>query len=100
MRKTVIALIVSVLLAGIHPVIHGQKADTTLGWHKSGVFSLNMAQASFTNWAAGGQNSVAINGLINLAGNYKTDMSAWDNSLTIGYGKMLQKGGASCHEGK
>ena len=92
MRKIIITLIASVFLAGIQPVIHGQAADTTLGWHKSGVFSLNMSQSSFTNWAAGGQNSVALNGLINLAGNYKTGMSAWDNALTIGYGKMLQKG--------
>ncbi|MCK7540533.1 MAG: DUF3078 domain-containing protein [Marinilabiliales bacterium] len=51
-----------------------------------------MAQSSFTNWAAGGQNSVALNGLLNLAANYKKDKSAWDNALTIGYGKMVQQG--------
>jgi len=92
MRKTIIAFIVFVLIAGYQPSLNGQGADTTLGWHKSGVFSLNMAQASFTNWAAGGQNSVALNGLINLAANLKNEKSAWDNALTIGYGKMLQKG--------
>jgi hypothetical protein len=92
MRKTIISLIVCVFLAGIQPVVYGQAADTTLGWHKSGVLSLNMSQASFTNWAAGGQNAVAINGLINMAGNYKNENSSWDNALTIGYGKMLQKG--------
>ncbi|MDZ7633634.1 MAG: DUF3078 domain-containing protein [Bacteroidales bacterium] len=59
---------------------------------ESGVLSLNMAQSSFTNWAAGGQNSVALNGLIILGANYKKDRSAWDNALTIGYGKMVQQG--------
>jgi len=92
MRKSIIAFILFVLLAGYQPVLNGQAADTTLGWSKSGVFSLNMAQASFTNWAAGGQNSVALNGLINLAANLKNEKSAWDNALTIGYGKMRQKG--------
>lgn len=92
MRKSVIAFIVFVVIAGFQPEANGQAADTTLGWHKSGVFSLNMAQASFTNWAAGGQNSVALNGLINLAANLRNEKSGWDNALTIGYGKMLQKG--------
>ncbi len=92
MSKTIIALSAVILLAGISSGVQGQDADTLEGWHNSGVFSLNMAQSSFTNWAAGGQNSVAINGLINLAANYKKDKSAWDNALNIGYGKMLQKG--------
>ncbi|NLE35767.1 MAG: DUF3078 domain-containing protein [Bacteroidales bacterium] len=92
MRNTVITLTTALLLALVQPVVYGQEADTTEGWHKSGVFALNMSQASFTNWAAGGQNSVALNGLINLAANYKMDQSAWDNALVIGYGKMLQKG--------
>ncbi|MCU0457608.1 MAG: DUF3078 domain-containing protein [Bacteroidales bacterium] len=92
MRKLFFALSLSVIITGYNQDIFGQDADTTEGWKKSGVFSLNMAQASFTNWAAGGQNSVALNGLINLAANYKMGKSAWDNALTLGYGKMIQKG--------
>lgn len=92
MKKSIVALMLFVLIAGFQPAANGQSADTTLGWHKSGVFSLNMAQASFTNWAAGGQNSVALNGLINLAANLKNEKSGWDNALTLGYGKMIQKG--------
>lgn len=92
MRKSVSALSVLLVLTGISVTVLGQDADSTAGWKKSGVFSLNMAQSSFTNWAAGGQNSVTLNGLINLAANYKRDKSAWDNALNIGYGKVLQKG--------
>jgi hypothetical protein len=92
MRKTIIALSTCILLTGSLTGLKGQDPDTINGWDKSGVLSLNMSQNSFTNWAAGGQNSVAINGLVNLAANLKKGKSAWDNTLTIGYGKMLQKG--------
>ncbi len=80
------------MLAGMNLTALGQEADTVRYWQNSGVLSLNMAQSSFTNWAAGGQNSVALNGLLSLGANYKKDKSAWDNALTIGYGKMVQQG--------
>jgi len=92
MRKITIVLSLALALTGINPAASGQDADTTQGWHKSGVFSLNMSQANFTNWAAGGQNSLALNGLVNLGANYRMGKSAWDNALIIGYGKMVQKG--------
>lgn len=66
------------------------RADTTTGWKKGGVFNVNLAQTSLTNWAAGGQNSVALNGLFSLFANYKKDKAVWDNSLDIGYGVLKQ----------
>jgi len=65
-------------------------ADTTQGWKKGGVFGVNFAQTSLTNWAAGGQNSVAVNGLFSAFANYKKGKSVWDNSLDIGYGLLKQ----------
>ncbi|MBN1415696.1 MAG: DUF3078 domain-containing protein [Bacteroidales bacterium] len=67
-----------------------QSADSIEGWKKGGTFFLNFAQTSLTNWAAGGNNSVAINGLASLFGNYKKGKSVWDNSLDIGYGFLKQ----------
>jgi hypothetical protein len=67
-----------------------QSADTTLGWKKGGVIAVNLAQTSLTNWAAGGQNSVAVNGLFSMFANLKKEKSVWDNSLNIGYGLMKQ----------
>ena len=67
-----------------------QSADTTQGWKKGGVMALNLAQTSLTNWAAGGQNSVAVNGLISLFANLKQGKSTWDNSLDLGYGLLKQ----------
>ena len=49
------------------------RVDTTLGWKSGGVFALNFAQTSLTNWAAGGQNSVAVNGLFSGFANLKKE---------------------------
>lgn len=92
MRRNIVIPALAVVFTLITQTAISQTADTTQGWNKSGVFSLNMSQASFTNWAAGGQNSVALNGLLNFTANYKMGKSAWDNALTVGYGKMIQKG--------
>lgn len=65
-------------------------SDTVEGWKKGGVFSLTLAQTSLTNWAAGGQNSFAINGLLSTFANYKRGKVSWVNSLDLGYGTLKQ----------
>ena len=67
-------------------------ADSTQGWKRGGVFSLNLAQTSLTNWAAGGQNSFAVNGMLSTFANYKRGKTVWVNSLDLGYG-LLKQGG-------
>lgn len=71
-------------------ILRKKNADEFVGWKKGGVTSLNLAQTSLINWAAGGQNSVAVNGLLSLFANYKNDKSTWDNSLDVGYGLLRQ----------
>lgn len=61
--------------------------DTTEGWKTGGVFGANFTQVSLTNWAAGGQNSISLNGLMNLFANYKKGESSWDNVLNLTYGE-------------
>lgn len=65
-------------------------ADTLKGWKKGGVIGFNLAQTSLTNWAAGGEKSVSINGIFSVFANYKNEKDAWDNSLDIGYGVLNQ----------
>jgi hypothetical protein len=72
-----------------------QTADTTQGWKKGGIFSINLAQTSLTNWASGGQNSFAVNGIFSGFANLKKAKSRWDNSLDIGYGLLKQGKDAS-----
>jgi hypothetical protein len=67
-----------------------QTADTTQGWKTGGILSVNLAQTSLTNWSAGGQNSVAVNGIFAVFANLKKGKSNWDNSLDLGYGFLTQ----------
>ncbi len=51
---------------------------------KGGTFGLTLSQVSLTNWAAGGVNSISVNGMTNLFANYKKDKLSWDNSPRYG----------------
>lgn len=55
-------------------------------WNKSGDISLMFNQASFNNWIKGGENSLALNGIINYNFNYKKDKNVWDTKLILAYG--------------
>ena len=67
----------------------GQTPDTA--WKKGGLISVSFSQASFTNWAAGGENAISGIALFNMFANYKKDKDTWDNSIDLAYG-MLQSG--------
>ena len=60
------------------------------GWHFGGVTNLNFSQLYLSNWAAGGENSYALNGLVSLFASYKKKSLTWDNNLDMGYGFMNQ----------
>lgn len=68
-----------------------QSADTTY-WTKGGVGTLTFSQVALTNWAAGGDNSVSLNGYFNVFANYAKDKSLWQNELILGYGLINQGG--------
>ncbi|HUX56522.1 MAG TPA: glycoside hydrolase N-terminal domain-containing protein [Bacteroidales bacterium] len=62
---TTIFLLTGSISIALGQVTEGEKilrtvtADTIQGWKKGGVFAVNLAQTSLTNWASGGQNPVA-----------------------------------------
>lgn len=64
--------------------------DTLRGWDLGGTASLNLSQTALANWNAGGQNSIAVNGLVSLYANHRTDKSTWENTLDLGYGVLRQ----------
>ena len=68
-----------------------ETADTVKYWKFNGGISLSFSQVSLTNWAAGGENSYAMNGVLNLSSTYSKNNNDWANALNIGYG--LQKQG-------
>ena len=68
-----------------------QETDTTY-WTNGGSFAVNFTQVSFTNWAAGGQNSIAGVSKLNLFANYTKDKTSWENVLNLGYGLSKVEG--------
>jgi len=63
-------------------------ADTL--WKFSGTTSLNLSQLSLTNWAAGGDNSISGNALVNLSANYAKENTSWENKIALGFGLIKQ----------
>lgn len=55
-------------------------------WTNKGTIGLNLGQSSFTNWAAGGQNSLNWIGTLNYQANYAKDNFKWENTLSLALG--------------
>jgi hypothetical protein len=70
--------------------------DTTnKTWKTGGIFNLNVAQGSLSNWAAGGEKfSLSANTLINAHAFYKKGKHSWDNNFDfyLGYVKTTTLG--------
>lgn len=69
--------------------LFSQEADTTY-WKMGGAGSITFTQVSLTNWAAGGDNSVSLNGYFNVFADYTKDKIVWSNNLEMGYGIIKQ----------
>ncbi len=56
------------------------------GWSHKGNIGLNFGQSSYTNWAAGGQNSVNGQAIFNYEIHYLKGKFKWDNTLNTSLG--------------
>lgn len=71
--------------------LSAQEAEDKGPWSTGGNFGLQFTQASYSNWQAGGVNSVAGNSLVNLFANYNPNEKwSWNNNLTLAYGLNFQ----------
>jgi hypothetical protein len=58
-------------------------------WKKGGLISINLSEASLSNWAAGGDNfALAVTSIVNLHAFYKKDKISWDNTLDFNFGYL------------
>ncbi len=62
--------------------------DTVKHWKWTGITGLNLNQASFSNWTAGGVNSVAFSALGKYTADYKKNKLSWNNNLNLKYGMI------------
>lgn len=61
-------------------------------WTKENTFGLNISEAAFVNWNAGGDNAVSGLGFLKFVRNYKFRYVKWDNSIELRYGLNAQEG--------
>ncbi|MFN0033148.1 MAG: DUF3078 domain-containing protein [Flavobacteriales bacterium] len=101
--KIVVAAVATVLqiaaMAQTNPTADEEKNMKTLaaadsGWTKKGTVTIGVTGSYFNQWAAGGINSMGVNGLLNYGVNFRNAEHAWDNTLIIAYG-MLNQGFAT-----
>lgn len=95
-KKIFLFVFICSVLSGSAQITDAEKklksvdTDTIIGWKKGAVASVNLAQTALVNWSAGGENSLAVNGMFSGFINYKNATTAWDNSLDLGYGMLKQ----------
>ncbi len=83
-------LLLLLVILTVLPVSAQELAKKDTAWKAGGMLTLTMAQANFTNWAAGGENSYSANGRAGLFANYTRNMIAWENNLDMAYGISRQ----------
>ena len=89
-KKISIALIVVLFTTTINA--QEKTTEETSKWKKKGNISFLLNQSSFSNWIAGGDNTVSGNLGINYDFNYTNENLTWDNKLILAYGINNVKG--------
>ncbi|TKB96975.1 DUF3078 domain-containing protein [Pedobacter cryophilus] len=70
------------------------KVEVKEGWTKKGNISILFNQSTFSNWLAGGENSISGNLGVNYDFNYNKNNWTWDNKLLASYGIVKTKNSA------
>lgn len=64
-----------------------KEGPDTITWRRGGIYNLNLAQGSLSNWAAGGDDfSLTLTSYLNLFSFYKKGKISWDNTLDFNFG--------------
>ena len=80
-------LLVAVFALGILSATAQDKKEAPKnGWKKGGTFTFLLNQSAFSDWVAGGENTIAGNLGVNYDFNYLKDDFTWDNKIILAYG--------------
>lgn len=85
MKKLKFVITGALLLAG---TIAWAQADSTAGWRHGGHVQSMISQAAYSNWVAGGENTLAISFGARLFLKHEGKKSKWNNELNLAYGKV------------
>lgn len=87
-------LLIFLLFLGLANLSAQDAADTAAEsskWKRGGNFGLQFTQASYSNWQAGGVNSIAANTLFSGFANYQANEKwSWSNTMLLAYGLNFQ----------
>jgi len=84
MKKVLTIIALTVFTTGI---AFAQTDSVPKGpWTFTGMAGLNLSQVALVNWSQGGENSQSVSAVTLLKSGYVKNKSAWDNSLSMGYG--------------
>ncbi len=61
-------------------------------WTLHGFWGINFSRAEFSNWAAGGVNSFALNSALTYRADYKKNKFEWNNFIDLGIGFVQNSG--------
>lgn len=64
------------------------EGNDTIGWKYGGINTVNFSQTNLSNWAAGGESSLSLLGMLDVFAKYKKNNLAWDNTFNIKYGVL------------
>ncbi len=87
MRKNL--LFIFLFLSSFQLMAYRPEGDTS--WKSKYEASLGFSQTSFTNWSAGGENAMSINGMLNVYKMYAKGNVFWTNYLGLAYGLNIQQ---------
>ena len=93
LKSTILILLLTGCL--LHQEVLAQEEvplDTTKSWNLGAKGTVTFSQQSFTNWAAGGINSVSLSGFVGFSADYTKNRIKWENDLEMAYGFVDQKG--------
>ena len=83
MKKTLSFILVALFFA----TVAAQEDTISSPWTRKGDVSLMFSQTSFSNWAAGGENSITMSGFFNYYAGYEQGISKWENFIALGFGQ-------------
>lgn len=65
--------------------------DGDTSWKSKYEASIGFSQTTFTNWAAGGENSLSGNAMLNIFKDYAKGNVSWNNYLGLAYGVNINE---------
>ncbi len=79
-------LLIAFIVSGLTAM---SQTDTVKYWKFENKASLNFSQSYFSNWSAGGENTLATTGKYTNSSNYEKGKHKWDNWLHLALGYSL-----------